>query len=177
MPHIDWKTLPMVALVALVAGAAAAGTVYRWTDENGTVHFGDVPPPHLKDFKTESLPDAPTPAAEAAAALPAGAAKAGDAPAPQGPARVVLSDQHAEAVNPGVQSFRGKVKNEGGSEARDVSIAIVVTEPTQGDECLHEAIDVDPSTLAPGAEGTYEAEFENPCFQGPTQAALHAEWR
>jgi len=40
----------MLLLAALVAGAAGAGpvaaaVVYRWTDEAGRVHFGQVPPP------------------------------------------------------------------------------------------------------------------------------------
>ena len=33
-----------VLLVVLPAGTAAAGEVYRWTDAEGNVHFGDRPP-------------------------------------------------------------------------------------------------------------------------------------
>jgi hypothetical protein len=61
------KTMPMpraparlcFALLALVAGAAAAGAasrdasskqhVYKWTDEQGVVHYGDAVPPQYAD--------------------------------------------------------------------------------------------------------------------------------
>lgn len=33
----------LLAGVVLAAGSPAAGEIYRWTDENGTVHFGDRP--------------------------------------------------------------------------------------------------------------------------------------
>jgi hypothetical protein len=174
----------------LAAGAyAGAETVYKWTDAKGTVHFSDAPPPHgdeyKGEYKKEDLPDAPPPAAgsdaASAEATPAaaesGAAKSADGKAPAGPARVVLTDHKAVALGPSLQSYRGTVKNEGGVEARDVAIHIVVTEPIQGAECLHDQIDVQPSTLPPGGVGTFEAEFDNPCFHGPTEAALQAQWR
>jgi hypothetical protein len=175
----------LVAGMALAAAPVGAGTVYRWTDARGVVHFSDVPPQGVRS-QAETLPDAPAPvvqpAPEPAAAEPAPAAAAaapapGAEKAPSGPARVVLTDQQADAAGPAVKSFHGRVKNTGGVEARDVFIDLVVTEPVQGDECLREAIEVTPSTLAPGAEGTYEAEFENPCFHGETTADLRAAWR
>ena len=168
--------------VGLAAHSAGAGMVYRWTDANGVVHFADGPPPHASQLRTQNMPD-PLPAdvpppADAAGAIPAaGAATPGDGTAPSGPARVVVTDHHEEIAVPGTQSFSGKVKNEGGAEAHDVSVSVVVTEPTQGDECLHQDIDVQPATLAPGAEGTFEAEFDSPCFHGPTSSAVHPEWR
>ena len=169
--------LAFVAAVA-IAGIGRAATVYRWTDANGTVHFGDAPPPHPAAVETENLPDAPPPppAAPAAPAAPGDAAAAAE-PKPSGPAHVALIDRKAEAVGPAVQSFRGKVKNQGGDEAHDVAIDITVSEPVQGAQCLHDRIGVEPSTLAPGAEGTFAAEFENPCFHGPTDADLQVEWR
>ncbi|WP_297528120.1 DUF4124 domain-containing protein [Thiohalobacter sp.] len=41
-PHRTGLTL---LLLALLAGQAMAAEVYRWVDEDGTVHFGDQPPP------------------------------------------------------------------------------------------------------------------------------------
>lgn len=35
----------LAALLALAAGAAAAQTLYRWTDDKGRVHITDSPPP------------------------------------------------------------------------------------------------------------------------------------
>lgn len=34
----------LVLLLCLCAQAALAATIYRWVDENGTVHFGERPP-------------------------------------------------------------------------------------------------------------------------------------
>ena len=171
----------LVAAVLAVGGRSNAADVYRWTDERGVVHFSDVPPPQAGKFTTESLPDAPPRAAESEgnAAPVEGAAAA--APAAEqtsvGPASVVLKAHDAVAVGPATQAFRGKVKNQGGSAARDVTIAIVVTEPIQGAECLRDVIDVEPPTLRPGEEGSFDAQFDNPCFHGPTNADLRAEWR
>jgi hypothetical protein len=172
----------LIAAVVLVAGVYGAGaeTVYKWTDEKGTVHFADVPPPHAGQYKSEDMPDAPPPAAAPAEATPAAGAegaKPADGSGPGGPARVVLTDHKAVQLGPTQEAYRGAVKNEGGVEARDVVISIVVTEPIQGAECLHDQIDVEPSTLPPGGVGTFEAEFDNPCYHGPTEAALQAEWR
>ena len=176
------KSVAVLAVVALLATPALGGPVYKWTDARGVVHFGDVPP-HAPGVNAETMPPAPPPVArppqeaeatpaDAAASAPGAAGEHGD-----GPARVAITDRDDEPVGPSTHAFRGKVKNQGGSEARDVYIAIVVNEPTQGDECLREEIDVEPSTLAPGAVGTYEAEFDNPCFHGPVAADLRPEWR
>jgi len=165
----------------LAASPSFADTVYRWVDERGTVHFSDAPPPQGA-FESQTMPDAPptaVPTAQSAApasgdttASPAAA----EAP-PSGPARVAVTDQGADAVAPTVQVIRGRVKNEGGRTASDVHIAVVVTEPVQGAECLQDTIDVEPATLEPGEEGTFEAEYTNPCFHGPTDVLLKPQWR
>ena len=167
--------------VLLVAGRVPGqDTVYRWTDEKGTVHFADVPAPHVNHFTTEALPEVP-PARAAAADTAPDAAAGGVTPAAdeslKGQAHVVLKDKQALAVGPSAQAFRGTVKNEGSAEARDVYVALVVTEPVQGAECLRNEIDVEPSMLGPGQEGSFGAEFDNPCFHGPTDADLRVEWR
>jgi hypothetical protein len=166
--------------ITLHAPFADAAMVYRWVDEKGVVHFGDAPPAGTRDYQSETLPDAPpAPRPAAPAAQPVGASKGPSARAAAHgePARVVLLESKTMAVGPSRQAIRGKVKNDGGAEARDIVISVLVTEPIQGAECLRDVIDVDPSTLAPGAEGSFAAEFDNPCFYGPTNAALTAEWR
>lgn len=176
MQHRGVAVAALAVLGALAAAPALAQTVYRWTDERGVMHFADSPPPQLKNFQTQDMPrSAPTPVPEAAAeAPPAG----GEAPkGGMGPARVVLAEHEEVGVGPSVQSFTGTVRNEGGAEALDVAIAVRVVEPTSGDECLVDEIEVDPPTLAPGAKGTFDADFEHPCFKGPTQAELRAIWR
>ena len=179
----DAACVAFILGMALAAVPAGAETVYRWTDARGVVHFSDVPPQGTHS-QAETLPDAPAPivqsppeAAAVEAPAPPVAPASGEDTAASGPADVVLTDQRADPVGPATKSFHGKVKNKGGVEARDVFIALVVTDPVQGDECLRKEIDVTPSTLAPGAEGTFEAEFENPCFHGDTSNDLRAAWR
>jgi hypothetical protein len=176
------KMVSALLAALLLSASAAAATVYKWTDARGVVHFSDVPPPTTSGIKAETMPEAPPPVARPPAPpispQEAGQAeRAGADAAPSGPAQVVLTDQQAESIRPTVQSFSGKVKNRGGAEARDVFITIRVTEPTQGDECVRDEIDVEPSTLAPGAEGTFSAAFESPCFHGPVTAELSAVWK
>lgn len=171
------------AAVLLAMAAARATTIYRWVDEQGTVHFGDAPPHDVPHYEAESLPDAPRGVARPPGnATPAAAADPG-APAntpsraATGPAHVVLTGSKAEPVGEGVQAIRGTVKNNGGAPAHDVAIAIVVTEPVQGAECLRDVADVEPATLAAGQEGRFEVELANPCFHGPTDVALTVDWR
>jgi hypothetical protein len=59
--------------MVLVGGAAAAGTVYKWVDENGVVHYSDQPHPDAQKVK---VPDAQT-----YKALPVGGANGAPAPA------------------------------------------------------------------------------------------------
>jgi hypothetical protein len=58
------------ALLLMCAVANAAGTSYRWTDAQGKIHFGDLPPPGATGVvETGSMPansaasPPPTPAA------------------------------------------------------------------------------------------------------------------
>jgi glutaredoxin len=44
-------------LVAVSAGLAAAGEVYRWVDAQGTVHFSDAPPEKGAPVSTHKVPD------------------------------------------------------------------------------------------------------------------------
>jgi Domain of unknown function (DUF4124) len=170
----------LIAGMGLASRPICADTVYRWTDARGVVHFSDVPPQGVRS-QAETLPDRPAPVvqppSEPAAAEPLVPPASGEEKDPSGPAQVVLTDQQAEPLGAAVRSFRGKVKNKGGVAARDVYVSVVVTEPVQGDECLREEIDVTPSTLAPGAEGSFEAAFESPCFHGETSANVQAAWR
>jgi glutaredoxin len=46
------KAFPMIILLTLCAGAQA-GQLYRWTDEEGRVHYTDQPPP--KNAKTAEV--------------------------------------------------------------------------------------------------------------------------
>ena len=48
------------AAVALIAGAASAASLYKWTDANGRVIYSDQPPPG--NVKVETLQGPPPPA-------------------------------------------------------------------------------------------------------------------
>lgn len=65
------KILLIVASIGFAAAASAQQ--YKWTDENGRVRYGDVPPPGVK-----ATPLRPPPAASAPAPSPA--AKEGEKP-------------------------------------------------------------------------------------------------
>jgi hypothetical protein len=57
-------TLISSALLSLAAAGAFAGTVYKWVDENGVVHYSDQPHPNaqtidIKSAQTYSAPSAP----------------------------------------------------------------------------------------------------------------------
>ena len=90
--------------------------------------------------------------------------------------RVVIVDRDEVPLGGSQHAVSGKVKNEGGQEARGVAVTIRVVEPTQGEECLTDEIAVSPSTLAAGEEGSFSADFDHPCFLGPTQSELGVEW-
>lgn len=48
----------MAALLLAIPGAASAGEIYRWVDENGVVHFGDHPP---EGVEVKAIPVRPNP--------------------------------------------------------------------------------------------------------------------
>jgi len=188
----------VVAVVALAAASTGwAGEVYRWTDAQGVLHIADVPPPNGHKVQTQNLPDVPprvvaeapaTPPAPLGAVTPApsGAATpstpaAGTPVAGQaedkGPARVVITEKNEESLGDSQHGISGKVENKGGATAHDVVITVRVVSPAQGDECVNEEIDVSPSTLQPGEKAEFSADFESPCFRGPTQVDVHPQWQ
>lgn len=174
------RTVVVLLLGLGVAGAVQAGTVYRWTDANGVVHFADVPPPSVWTYSTETLPAAarrqPPPAAVASASGDTAAADPSADAKASGPAQLVIIDREQASLGGWRQSFSGKVKNKGGAVARDVTVAIRVIEPTQGDECIDDKITISASTLAPGESATFTADYDNPCFAGPTDTEIRVEW-
>ncbi|HSP96201.1 MAG TPA: hypothetical protein VL049_03000 [Candidatus Dormibacteraeota bacterium] len=68
------------------------------------------------------------------------------------------------------------MENKGGDTAHDVAIAVHVTSPAQGDECLDDEIEV-AAALKPGEKAEFSADFDHPCFRGPTQVDLRAQWQ
>jgi hypothetical protein len=153
--------------------------VYRWTDAQGGLHFTQSPPPPEAQFEVRNMPS-PPPAPSTPVKEPAAQPEVapGETPAPkrEGPARVELGKQLTQEVGPSRRLFKGTVQNVGGLAARNVAILLTVTETQQGEECLQAEIDVAPSTLPPGADGTFEAEFDNPCFFGNVSVRMEPDW-
>ncbi|HXY76462.1 MAG TPA: DUF4124 domain-containing protein [Steroidobacteraceae bacterium] len=75
----------------LVCSLALAGTVYRWVDENGVVHYSDTPHPDAEKVHVDSVQTYKAPAAPAAAAT---------TPGPSAPASVPVAYQSCAIAAP-----------------------------------------------------------------------------
>jgi len=156
--------------LACWSGIAGAQTVYKWTDENGTVHFSDVPPVNTKNVEERSLPPAPAPPQDDSEKSESPEAKTPGAA--EGPARVVVVSQHVPRTGPSAVHVSGQVKNVGGADARSVLVTVKAVDSTAGTPCLQEDVDVTPATLHPGETGDFEADIDNPCLAGGTPVDL-----
>ena len=67
MRSFHWLNMLLLALACALALPALGGELYRWTDENGVVHFSETPPAD-RDVAAESMPFDSAPAAPAAEA-------------------------------------------------------------------------------------------------------------
>ena len=59
---MNWRRVAMAAAMLVLGGASGqAEPIYRWVDENGSVHFGSSPPPgqaaEAADLKFQRNPD------------------------------------------------------------------------------------------------------------------------
>jgi len=172
-------TTAVILMTAIQLVPAAGQTVYRWRDEHGVLHFSQSPPPPGTAFQVRGMPtpqSLPTQVAEQTPAARGSPVAGTPTPKLEGEARVEIVSQSAQQLEPSVRLFRGTVKNAGGTAARDVVVIVDVTERQQGAECLHTEIEVTPSSLAPGETGTFEAEFENPCFFGDVSVRVQPDW-
>jgi hypothetical protein len=160
---------------------ATAQTVYKWTDEQGVVHFADLPPAHTKDVEERYLPARP--AEEPPAAAPGdepSTAEVGEAapkaPAAEGPARVVVETRQTPRTGPSAMHIIGKVKNVGGTDAKGVAVTITAVDTTQGTPCLREEAGVAPSTLRPGESGNFDTDIDSPCLYGEPNVDVTPLW-
>jgi hypothetical protein len=161
----SWLTLAGCGFVCWY-GVASAQTFYKWSDEQGIVHFSDVPPANAKNVEQRNLPGAPPPAnPEEEADKPAEAKTPGTS---EGPARVVLVSRRTPHTGPTAVHVSGEVKNVGGADANGVSVTVTAVDITAGTPCLREEVGVTPSTLRPGETGNFDAEIDNPCLAGGT---------
>jgi Domain of unknown function (DUF4124) len=181
--------------ISALVPAAQGQRIYRWTDEKGTVHFSQEPPENVKDVEVKDLPVPDTeptaapsaaPAPAKAVSTPANVTPAAEAATPAAAstkkpvspqAQVDVVKQQSISMGGENQAISGKVENKGGSKARNVVVTVTVTETVQGAQCLHQDIPVRPSSLNPGETGEFSANFQNPCFYGPTKVDLQPNWQ
>jgi glutaredoxin len=64
------RILALTFALALAAGSAAAGNLYKWTDKDGNVHYTDqLPPPDAKVLERKKFTDTPADAPSSSYAL------------------------------------------------------------------------------------------------------------
>jgi len=51
----------LVCLLILISSSAYADNIYKWADDDGNTHYGDVPPPsvHTEELRVDVVPDNP----------------------------------------------------------------------------------------------------------------------
>jgi hypothetical protein len=95
---------------------------------------------------------------------------------PPKPAQVVIVARNTESLGGSQHGVSGTVENKGGEVAHAVAVAVHVTSPAQGEQCLDDEIDVI-SELKPGEKAEFSADFDHPCFRGETQVELRPQWQ
>ncbi len=115
-------TLVVLGMLGLVATAALAdGTVYKWVDEQGRVHYSDRPPPGQENraetvanpYAKSARPSAPVAPAGAPAAAANGKAAPGT-PAADDPKKKVAADvaaAHAEDCGKARDAYETAVRS------------------------------------------------------------------
>lgn len=157
---------------------AAAETYYKWTDDQGVVHFADMPPAQGA-AEERHLPGAPAVRSRAADATPAAAAAETPALVPgaeAGPARVIVVSRQLPRTGPTSMHMLGEVKNVGGAEARRVAVTITAVDITAGTPCLDEEAAVTPSNLRPGESGNFDVDVDSPCLAGRANVDVTPVW-
>ncbi len=166
----------MLAGVLFACSIASAQTFYKWTDQQGIVHFSDARPPDTKGVEERRLPAQPAaepapPESDAAASAPADTSAG-----LTGPARIVIVSQHTPRSGPSALHIFGEVRNVGGADARSVAVTISATDDTQGNSCLNEQAPVEPPTLHPGDTGSFNVEVDDPCLYGRPGVNVAPVW-
>lgn len=68
------------AILLLASGTVCAGTIYKWVDAQGTIHYSDQPRPGASELQIESAPRMSPPAPVVASATTASGATADGEP-------------------------------------------------------------------------------------------------
>ena len=172
-----------------LASAGWAGEVYRWTDAQGVLHIADVPPPKGHDVQTQTL----------ARAARAPRLRGGRHSRCRHTGRHGRSDARRRPPAAGAEPARGAGagrhhREERGARWADRGTASAARWRTRAahrarrrDRCARDVAGAgrrvsgrgdrsQSSTLKPGEKAEFSADFDNPCFRGPTQVDLRAQW-
>lgn len=174
-----WMWVVGCGLAAWCA-VAAAQTFYKWTDDQGIVHFADAPPPEARHVEERHLSAPREVGSRNEGSADTEAAK-GDAQAQQeqpaqGPAQVMVTSRATPRTGPSSLRITGKVKNVGGADAQRVAVTITAVDSTQGTPCLNEEVAVKPSTLHPGESGSFDTDLDSPCLFGQPNLDIAPVW-
>ncbi len=171
----SWWWVSAWTVVAWCA-LAPAQTYYKWTDEQGIVHFADMPPAQGK-AEERHLPAAPAVKSHEADTAPAAAAAETPLVVPEaGPARVIVVSRQLPRTGPTSMHMLGEVKNVGGAEARRVAVSITAADITAGTPCLNEEAAVTPPSLRPGESGHFDVDVDSPCLAGRANVDVTPVW-
>ena len=166
MTERRWWVCLLSSVLVGWCSLAAAQTVYKWTDEDGVVHFSDSPPPQMEGVELKTLPAGGAKAQRDAGTEPAAAPVPDQTPKAkgEGPARVTVVSQESPRTGPSALHILGEVKNVGGADAQRVIVTISAIDRSQGTPCLRQEAEVAPSTLHPGESGNFEIDLDSPCL-------------
>jgi len=142
----------------------AAQTVYKWTDQDGVVHFSDSPPPQMDGVELKTLPAGGAKPGRDAGAEQAAAPEATPNAKAEGPARVTVVSHESPRTGPSAMHILGEVKNVGGADAQRVIVTISAIDRSKETPCLRQEAEVSPSTLHPGESGSFELDVDSPCL-------------
>ncbi|HVN83969.1 MAG TPA: DUF4124 domain-containing protein [Candidatus Binatia bacterium] len=168
--HRGWVVTGLCAVgltVSVCRRPAQAQTVFTWTDEGGTVHFSDSPPPAGQKYEQRDVGGGPAvkgqaPLPEANAPVTDGTTNATPGEA-SGPARVVITSKEAIPRGPESRHVSGAVRNVGGRPADRVAVTLRVVDAS-GEECTSEDVNVEPTTLNAGETGRFDTTVNSPCL-------------
>jgi hypothetical protein len=164
-----WLWLGGCALAAWYS-AAAAQTYYKWTDDQGVVHFADMPAPNARAVEQRDLPRPP-------AVKPHEPEASAEAPTSgKGPASVILVSRQLPRTGRSSVHIAGEVRNVGGADAQRVGVTISSLDSTAGTPCLSEEAMVTPSTLHPGESGKFDVDVDSPCLLGNPRVDVTPVW-
>lgn len=156
-------------LLVLLWSATAVAQIYKWTDENGVVHYGDKKPPtnrgylELKPKPLSGVDHTPTNRLDRALKTykATGIDPNARQPRRNGNAKLQIDDWHNRLSPSGRYKYvEGTVSNISGVPADNVRVKVLAMDDNKKLVSLTEG-NVDPRRLRPSREGTFKVSVPN----------------